>query len=87
MHGKGSQKTARLERLKDEILAYVESNPNCTAADIVDHLANVRRMRNHGLTARKVGTSSQVPEGGRGVHAGRDHRQAALQGRVVNTAP
>ena len=55
MHGKGSQKNARLERLKDEILAYVETNPNCTAADIVDHLANVRRMRNHGLTARKVG--------------------------------
>jgi hypothetical protein len=55
MNGKGSQKAARLERLKDEILAYVETNPNCTAADIVDHLANVRRMRNHGLTARKVG--------------------------------
>ena len=48
MHGKGSQKSARLERLKDEILAYVETNPNCTAADIVDYLANVRRMRNHG---------------------------------------
>jgi len=37
MQGKGSQKEARLERLKDEILTYV------------------RRMRNHGLTARKVG--------------------------------
>ena len=65
----------------------METNPNCTAADIVDYLANVRRMRNHGLTARKVGYFIPVPEGGRGVHAGRDHRQAALQGRVVNTAP
>lgn len=55
MNGTGSQKQARLERLKDEIVAYVESNPQCTAADIVDYLANVRRMRNHGLTARKVG--------------------------------
>ncbi len=55
MQGKGSQKEARLERLKDEILTYVDANPHCTAADIVDHLANVRRMRNHGLTARKVG--------------------------------
>jgi hypothetical protein len=53
--GEGSQKKARLQRLKAEIIAYVADRPGCCAADIVDHLANTRRMRNHGLTARKVG--------------------------------
>ena len=53
--GEGSQKKARLQRLKAEIIAYVADRPGCCAADIVDHLANNRRMRNHGLTARKVG--------------------------------
>jgi len=55
MNGKGSQKTARLERLKFEIIEYVGRNPGCSAADIVHHLSNERRMRNHGLTTRKVG--------------------------------
>jgi predicted DNA-binding ribbon-helix-helix protein len=55
MNGNGSQKTARLERLKMEIIEYISSNPGCSAADIVDHLSNTRRMRNHGLTSRKVG--------------------------------
>jgi len=51
----GSQKQARLERLKREIIAYVAQYPGCSAADIVCHLANNRKMRNHGLTARKIG--------------------------------
>ena len=51
----GSQKQARLERLKREIVAYVAQYPGCSAADIVCHLANNRKMRNHGLTARKIG--------------------------------
>ena len=55
MNGRGSQKAARLERLKHEIIEYVSINPGCSAADIVDYLSNTLRMRNHGLTARKVG--------------------------------
>tara|TARA_B100000768_G_C11103479_1_gene300135 strand:- start:262 stop:522 length:261 start_codon:yes stop_codon:yes gene_type:complete len=55
MRGKGSQKQARLERLKEEIIEYVSIFPDCSAADIVNHLSNERRMRNHGLTTRKVG--------------------------------
>jgi hypothetical protein len=53
--GLGSQKQARRNRLKSEILDYVSSNPNCTASEIVASLANDRRMKNHGLTPRKVG--------------------------------
>ncbi len=55
MKGKGSQKEARLERLKEEIIDYIAIVPDCSAADIVHHLSNERRMRNHGLTTRKVG--------------------------------
>ena len=55
MNGEGSQKAARLHRLKNEIIEYVTKHPGCSAADIVDHLSNTLRMRNHGLTARKVG--------------------------------
>ena len=51
----GSQKLARFMRLKNEILAYVRTNPKCTAADIVASLCNDRKMKNHGLTPRKVG--------------------------------
>jgi hypothetical protein len=50
-----AQKQARLARLKSEIVEYVTTQPSCSAADIVHHLSNERRMRNHGLTARKVG--------------------------------
>lgn len=52
---RGSQKQARLDRLKREIIAYVAQYPGCSAADIVCHLSNNRKMRNHGLTARKIG--------------------------------
>ena len=55
MRGKGSQKKARLERLKNEIVDYVATAPGASAADIVAFLSNERKMRNHGLTARKIG--------------------------------
>ena len=55
MRGKGSQKKARLERLKNEIVDYVSQMPGASAADIGAFLSNERRMRNHGLTTRKVG--------------------------------
>jgi hypothetical protein len=55
MRGKGSQKKARLERLKNEIIDYVSTSPGASAADIVSFLSNDRKMRNHGLTTRKVG--------------------------------
>ena len=55
MGGKGSQKRARLERLKNEIVDYVAQAPGASAADIVAFLSNERKMRNHGLTTRKVG--------------------------------
>ena len=55
MRGKGSQKQARLERLKTEIVDYVNTTPGVSAADIVAHLSNERKMRNHGLTTRKIG--------------------------------
>jgi len=55
MRGRGSQRSARLERLKLEIVEYVRKHPACLAADIVHHLSNERRMRNHGLTTRKIG--------------------------------
>ncbi|RZD37911.1 MAG: hypothetical protein CXT71_07455 [Methanobacteriota archaeon] len=55
MNGTGTQKAARLERLKMEIIEYVSNHPGCSAADIVAYLSNEKRMRNHGLTTRKVG--------------------------------
>ena len=55
MKGNGVQKQARLNRLKNEIVEYVSTRPQCSAADIVDYLSNERKMRNHGLTTRKVG--------------------------------
>lgn len=55
MRGKGSQKAARLNRLKLEIIDYVGISPGCSAADIVSFLSNERKMRNHGLTTRKIG--------------------------------
>ena len=53
--GAGAQRTARHDRLCKEIIDYVEVQGACTAADIAHHLSNERRMRNHGLTARKIG--------------------------------
>ena len=53
--GKGSQKKARFERLKEEIMRFVTANPGCSAQSIVGNLTNDKQMRNHGLTPRKVG--------------------------------
>ena len=60
MKGNGTQKEARLARLKNEIVEYVSTQDSCSAADSVHHLSNERRMRNHGLTARKGGFSYRV---------------------------
>ena len=49
-HGEGSQKKARNERLRDEIVEYVQENEPCTAQQIVAWLTIDRKMRNHGLT-------------------------------------
>ena len=51
----GTQRTARHERLRLEIMNYVNENPNCTAAQIAGALSVDKKMRNHGLTARKIG--------------------------------
>jgi len=51
----GNQKDARLNRLKFEIIDYVERHPGCTANQIVAGLAIDRGLNNHGLTPRKVG--------------------------------
>ena len=53
--GKGTQKQARFERLKQEIVHFVTANHGCSAQSIVANLSHERSMRNHGLTARKVG--------------------------------
>ena len=53
--GVGSQKVARRNRLKSEILHYVSKHPKCTASEIVASLSNDRKMKNHGLTPRKIG--------------------------------
>jgi hypothetical protein len=51
----GSQKKARQKRLEGEITRYVANHPGCTASDIVAFLSIELRMKNHGLTPRKVG--------------------------------
>ena len=53
--GKGSQKKARFERLKNEIIKFVSANHGCSAQSIVASLNHEKSMRNHGLTPRKVG--------------------------------
>jgi hypothetical protein len=52
---KGKQEQARYERLVKEIITYVTNNPKVTSADIVGHLSVNIKMRNHGLTPRKIG--------------------------------
>jgi hypothetical protein len=53
--GKGSQKQARFERMKQEVRRFVTANPGCSAQAIVASLNHDQKMRNHGLTPRKVG--------------------------------
>ena len=53
--GKGSEKQARFERMKQEVRRFVTANPGCCAQAIVANLNHDQKMRNHGLTPRKVG--------------------------------
>ena len=53
--GKGSQKQARFKRLANEVRKFVYANPGCSAQAIVASLNHDQKMRNHGLTPRKVG--------------------------------
>ena len=69
--GEGSQKKARTDRLINEIEGYVKGNEPCTAQQIVAWLTIDRRMRNHGLTPRKVGFF--IPRHCKGVDYYRDH--------------
>ena len=52
---KSTHSLRRHNRLIDEIVDYLTSNPKVSAASIVDYLSNERKMRNHGLTPRKIG--------------------------------
>jgi len=53
--GKGTQKNARFQRLCHEVRAFVSANPGCSAQSIVACLNHDNKMRNHGLTPRKIG--------------------------------
>jgi hypothetical protein len=53
--GKRSQKQARFERLLSEVRRFVTANPGCSAQAIVANLNHDQKLRNHGLTPRKVG--------------------------------
>ena len=53
--GIGTQKNARLQRLKEEVKRFVFANPGCSAQSIVAFLTYDKNMRNHGLTPRKIG--------------------------------
>ena len=53
--GIGTQKKARLSKLKEEITRFVFANPGCSAQTIVAHLTHDKKLKNHGLTPRKVG--------------------------------
>lgn len=69
--GKGSQKRARNRRLREEIEDYVQTNEPCTAQQIVAWLTIDRKMRNHGLTPRKVGIF--IPRYCKSIDYYRDH--------------
>jgi len=71
---KSSKKLARHNRLIDEILSYLSISPKSKSVDIVHYLSNERRMKNYGLTPRKIGmfitsyckeniTFEETPEG------------------------
>ncbi|MDP6845544.1 MAG: hypothetical protein QF460_01110 [Candidatus Nanoarchaeia archaeon] len=52
---KSEQKLARHNRLIDEIISYLSISPKSKSVDIVHYLSNERRMKNYGLTPRKIG--------------------------------
>ena len=43
--GIGTQKKARLSRLKEEITRFVFANPGCSAQSIVSHLSNEMKFK------------------------------------------
>ena len=51
----GKQKEARQNRLIKEIYNFVIDNPGVSSAAIVGYLTVEKRMRNHSLSARKIG--------------------------------
>jgi hypothetical protein len=51
----GIQKEARQNRLIKEIYNFVIDNPGVSSAAIVGYLTVEKRMRNHSLSARKIG--------------------------------
>ena len=48
-------KKAPFERLANEVRKFVYANPGCSAQAIVASLNHDQKLRNHGLTPRKVG--------------------------------
>jgi hypothetical protein len=53
--GKGSQKLARQNTLVNAIYNFVTDNPGVNAAAISGHLYADLKMKNAGLTVRKIG--------------------------------
>ena len=51
----GIQKEARRKRLIDEIYCFVSANPGVNSAAIVGYLTTEVKLRNHSLSARKIG--------------------------------
>jgi len=54
-YGNGSQRDARKDRVRKEIVSFVRKNPGSSAQSIVAYLSIDMGLRNHGLTPRKVG--------------------------------
>ena len=54
-NGKSSQKLARQNTLVNAIYKFVNANPGVGSAAISGHLSADRKIRNAGLTSRKIG--------------------------------
>ncbi len=54
-YGNGSQKEARRDRVRQEVIKFVKDNPGSSAQSIVAYLSVDVGLRNHGLTPRKIG--------------------------------
>ena len=54
-YGTGSQKEARRDRVRQEVIKFVKDNPGSSAQSIVAYLSVDVGLRNHGLTPRKIG--------------------------------
>jgi hypothetical protein len=55
LSGKGSQKLARQRRLVNEIYNFVTANPGVNSAAISGYLTAELKLKNAGLTSRKIG--------------------------------